>query len=107
MALSVSKVGAWFRDCLSHRYKSSSKAKHAKKMAKRVSVDHLLVDPHAVLNFPSNFAAQIEAHDKKSKATRAKAQDKAQMKQSDLDFPTQAFYDIDDLSLVPFDRLEP
>jgi hypothetical protein len=76
-------------------------------MAKRVSVDHLLVDPHAVFNFPPNFAAQIEAHDKKIQCTRAKSQGKAQVKQFDMDLQMQAFYDIDDLSLIPFDRLEP
>ncbi|CAB9522594.1 Nitrilase family, member 2 [Seminavis robusta] len=44
------KVGAWFRDCLHVKYKSSSKAKHARKMAKRVSFNAL--DPDEIMNFP-------------------------------------------------------
>lgn len=45
------KVGAWFRDCLHSKYKSSSKAKHARKMAKRVSGFNAL-DEDEIMNFP-------------------------------------------------------
>jgi len=44
------KCGAWFRDCLSDTYRSSSKAKHAKKMATRVSFNAL--DTDDLMNFP-------------------------------------------------------
>lgn len=102
------KVGAWFRDSLSNHYKSSSKAKHAKKMSKRISYGSamqpprtlssgpfLLVDPKAVFNFPKNFAAQIKDNDLSSGGF-----------ESSLTGTNQAFYDIDDLSLIPFDSVD-
>ena len=107
-------LGAWFRDCLSHRYKSSSKAKHARKMSKRVSYEYsnnimippgtVMVDPRAVFNFPPDFAAQLEAHERETKKNRAQASSGSGG--TSLTSHNQAFYDIDDLSLIPFDSVE-
>lgn len=51
------KVGAWFRDCLHEKYRSSSKAKHARKMAKRVSFNEL--DPDDIMNFSLDFEIDL------------------------------------------------
>jgi len=89
------KVGAWFRDCLSHRYKSSSKAKHAKKMAQRVDFgDVLLVDPNTMVVFPPDFASQIKAHERRTSTCSSPNSPSA-----------VTFYDIDDLSPIPFDNI--
>lgn len=57
------KVGAWFRDCLHNKYKSSSKAKHARKMAKRVSLNAL--DPEELMNFPLEVEFDLPELDNK------------------------------------------
>lgn len=57
------KVGAWFRDCLHNKYKSSSKAKHARKMAKRVSYNAL--DPEEIMNFPLDVEFDLPELDDK------------------------------------------
>jgi hypothetical protein len=109
------QVGAWFRDCLHHRYKSSSKAKHARKMAKRVSYE-TLVDPAAVFNFPKNFAAQIRDHEQtRTNIFTASPFMGAHTIQEQVDARAQAratkvedlkFFDIDDLALIPFDSVD-
>ena len=96
-------MGAWFRDCLSHRYKSSSKAKHAKKMAQRVSFDNLLVDPNTVFNFPPDFASQIKAHERRTSMCSVTT---TASTKGGTNSGAQSFYDIDDLSLIPFDSVD-
>ena len=75
-------------------------------MSKRVSydtvmVDTILVDPHAVFNFPHDFASQIKAHEQRTNKSAANASAGTSTTSNN-----QAFYDIDDLSLIPFDRVD-
>ena len=115
------KVGAWFRDCLSSKYRSSSKAKHARKMAKRVSFNALRDDD--ILNFPldlefdlpeisDSFYEDVAEQASNSEDTAATSKTDGSEQQtmnasssSSLSSSSGSFYDIDNmsLSLIPFD----
>lgn len=119
--ISSSLSGAWFRDCLSSKYRSSSKAKHARKMAKRVSFNALRDDD--ILNFTldvefdlpeisDNFyddvakrASNSEGTEATSKTDESEHQAMHESSSSSLSSSSGSFYDIDNmsLSLIPFD----
>jgi len=67
----------------------------------------ILVDPHAVFNFPENFASQIKAHEKERAAARNISASESTITSfaECANSSIQAFYDIDDLSLIPFDTV--
>lgn len=128
------KVGAWFRDCLSTKYKSSSKAKHARKMAKRISFNAL--DAVDILNFsldvefdlpdiadsfydermdpPTDDYLKAEdtfktgEYDKTDKSSDESDVSDEIMNDSSASISSGSFYDIDNmaLALVPFDPPE-
>lgn len=107
------KVGAWFRDCLHDKYQSSSKAKHARKMAKRVSFNAL--DPEDIMNFPLDMEFDLpdmpdimnEAfiEDFVDRPPSVSSNDDTSNDDSLNSASSSTFYDIDDmsLSLLPFD----
>lgn len=65
----------------------------------------VMVDPRAVFNFPPDFAAQLEAHEQrfvKSQCHVTHSSGGTSLTSN----TNQAFYDIDDLSLIPFDSVD-
>lgn len=115
------KVGAWFRDCLHEKYQSSSKAKHARKMAKRVSFNAL--DPEDIMNFPLDMEFDlpdmpdlmneafiedlVERYPASISSSDETSNDETMNSMSNSS-SSSTFYDIDDmsLSLIPFDAAD-
>ena len=64
----------------------------------------VMVDPRAVFNFPPNFAAQLEAHEQR--VVKSQSHTAHSSGGTSLTSHNQAFYDIDDLSLIPFDSVD-
>jgi hypothetical protein len=99
------KVGAWFRDCLSHKYKSSSKAKHARKMARRISGIIELDASEDIISFPANFQEELKKHELKKQGSESESDSdrRSSMDSSTSSMSVGAFYDVDDLCLIPLD----
>jgi hypothetical protein len=108
------KVGAWYRDCLHTHYKSSSKAKHARKMAQRVSFNS--IDADDLMNFPldnvefdlsdladisGNYFDDIDRPE--SMCSTETTSSSASTTTESITGSGTSFYDIDEISLIPLD----
>lgn len=91
-------------------------------MAKRVSFDHILMETQPLLTFPPDFARQLQEHEEQRRRNTFYASQSGgmyfpcmmhggmvnygMMHAHHQEQQQQAFYDVDDLSLIPFDSVE-